>query len=177
MDRRSFLQTTGLGAAAALVSRSGVAAMPTTATAPAEPAPVKRLPMRSEVAESDTWNLASLYPSDEAWDKAFVAWQKMPEGYAAFQGKLGESAEMLKKCIEFDLAVSREGDKLGVFAQLKSVQDRLNGTYQRMLLRYEKAATDASQANSFINPEILAIPKAKMDQFLADPACSLIGFC
>ena len=30
MDRRSFLQTTGLGAAAALVSRTGVAAMPTT---------------------------------------------------------------------------------------------------------------------------------------------------
>ena len=170
MDRRSFLQTTGLGAAAALVSRTGVAAMPTTTAAPAESAPIKRLPARSEVAESDTWNLASIYPSDEKWDEAFVAWQKMPAGYAAFQGKLGESAEMLKKCIEFDLAVSREGDKLGVFAQLKSVQDRLNGTYQRMLLRFEKASSDASQANSFINPEILAIPKAKMEEFLEHPA-------
>jgi oligoendopeptidase F len=163
MDRRRFLQTSGLGAFAAIIGRpveTAFAAEPTATT-------VKRIPNRSEVNPSDTWDLTSLYPSNEAWDAAFTAWRDQAAGYAAFQGKLAESAESLAVCIKFDLEVEQIGERLGTYAHLKTTEDQANSTYQRMLGRYMQAASRIEQAASYIRPEILAIPAAKMDEFLS----------
>jgi oligoendopeptidase F len=166
MDRRDFLQTAGLGAAAAL------AVSPTMTAVAIEPqaAPVKRLPLRSEVKESDTWDLSSIFPSDDAWEEAFTAWKKQVGGYAAFQGKLADSAETLAACLKFDLDLDRAGDRLGTYAHLKTCEDQSNSTYQRMMGRYMQAASRVGQASSFIRPEVLAIPSATMDTFLQDAA-------
>ena len=120
MHRRDFLQTAGFcGVAAALMGRW------TSVAAKAEsPAPVRQIPKRSEVAEADTWDLSSLFPSDGAWDEAFAAWQKQIEGYAAFQGKLAESPETLAACLQFDLDVDRAGERLGTYAMLKTAEDQ-----------------------------------------------------
>jgi oligoendopeptidase F len=166
MDRRNFLQTTGLGAVVALASRSAEAA---PADEKEEPA-VKKLPSRSEVRQADTWNLSSFYSSDDAWEKAFDAWQTQIEGYAPFQGKLAESAEKLAECIRFDLEFSEVGDRLGTYAHLKVAEDQGNSVYQRMFGRYLQAASKAGQASSYIRPEILAIPADTMEEYLKSPA-------
>ena len=131
---------------------------------------MKRLPKRSEVDPANTWDLASLFAGDEAWDAAFAAWQKQIDGYAAFVGKLADSPQTLAACLQFDLDVDRAGDRLGTYASLKTCEDQGNGVYQRMQGRYVQAASLAGQASSFIRPEILAIPAEKMEQFLQDPA-------
>ena len=56
---------------------------------------VKRLPPRSKVKTEDTWDLASLYSSDAAWEKDFKKWQGEIAGYEKFRGKLGDSAQSL----------------------------------------------------------------------------------
>ncbi len=50
----------------------------------------------------------------------------------------------------------------------RSTEDTANSTYQRMVGRYQNAASQAAQAASYIRPEILAIPAAKIKKFLAD---------
>ena len=72
MDRRAFIQTTGLGVAAAIAGRSPA----TTLAASPKPPAVKRLPARSEVKPADTWDLSSLFARDADWETAFKAWQK-----------------------------------------------------------------------------------------------------
>ena len=62
------------------------------------------------------------------------------------------------------------GDRLGTYAKLKTCEDQSNSVYQRMMGRFMQAASRAAQASSFIRPEILAIPSAKMDEFLEAPA-------
>jgi oligoendopeptidase F len=165
MDRRSFLQASGFGAAAVVVGRSVLSAM----AADTPPVNVVRVPHRSEVAPADTWDLSTLFADDKAWNEAFVAWQEKREGYAAFRGNLGDSAEMLAKCITFDLEVSEAGERLGVYAQLKTTEDQANGEYQRMQGRFAQAASLMEQAGSFIHPEILSISPTKMDAFLKTP--------
>ncbi len=165
MDRRQFMQTTGVGAFAAMVGRSAEHARGDETL----PSAVKRIPSRGEVDPADTWNLATLFASDGAWDEAFAAWQKQGEGYAAFQGKLAESAASLADCLKFDLEIERVGERLGTYAHLKTTEDQANGTYQRMQGRFSQAASRIEQASSYIRPEILAIPAAKMDEFLATP--------
>ena len=135
---------------------------------------VKQLPPRSKVKTADTWDLTSLFPNDDAWEAAFTAWEAKIPQYATFQGKLGESAESLAACLTFDLEMDRTADGLGNYAGLKVAEDVGQSEYQRMHGRFMNIASRAGQAASFIRPEILAIPGAKMKQFLDSPA--LVSF-
>ncbi len=128
---------------------------------------IKKLPLRNKVETSDTWDLSSLFPHDEAWEKAFSAWEKRIRGYAEFQGKLGASAKTLAACLKFDEVLDLAAERLGTYAFLKTAEDTAESKYQRMQGRYMHAASQSAQASSFIRPEILAIPAAKMKDFLA----------
>jgi oligoendopeptidase F len=129
----------------------------------------KQLPARSKVKASDTWDLASLFPNDDAWETAFNAWEARIGEYAAFQGKLAEGPESLARCLQFDLDLDREAERLGNYAFLKTAEDVGESKYQRMHGRFMAVASRAAQAASFIRPEILAIPAAKMKVFLDAP--------
>ncbi len=172
MDRRGFLQTTGLTAVAAVAGRSTVNAQ--TSIDPekkdVKDAAVKKLPLRSEVKEADTWDLESLFPNDKAWEEAFAAWGKKLDGYTAFQGKLADGADTLADCLKFDLDINRAAERLGTYASLKSCEDQGNAVYQRMKMQFMQVASRAGQASAFIRPEILAIPDDKMKEFLDSPS-------
>ncbi len=129
---------------------------------------VKQLSSRSKVKKSDCWDLASLYSGDKAWDTAFTKWEKRIGGYANYQGTLGTDVKNLAACLKFDLDMDRQGERLGTYAFLRTAEDTANSTYQRMQGRFVGAASRASQAASYLRPEILAISKAKMKTFLAD---------
>lgn len=132
-------------------------------------AKVKKIPLRSEIKTGDTWDLTQLYPSDEAWEKAFETLHGKVDGYARFKGKLGESPETLKKCLEFDVEFEKEGEKLGSYAFLKASEDVANSTYQGMIARFTHLATQAGEAASYIAPEIQAIPEKKLKEMVNAP--------
>ena len=129
--------------------------------------PVQQVPPRSRVRPADTWNLASLFPSDAAWEQTFQTWQARLAGYAEFRGRLGESAQVLAKCLQFDLDLERQAERLGVYAFLKTAEDQTNSDYQGMLARYQNLATKAGEAASFMRPELTSLPAGKMNRLLA----------
>jgi oligoendopeptidase F len=129
-------------------------------------AKVKPLPPRAKVKPSDTWDLGSLYPNDAAWEAAFDKWSSQIPGYDAFRGKLGESAASLARCLRFDADFDRTGERLGVYAFLKTAEDQGNSDYQRMKGRFQHVSTKASEASSYIRPEVMAIPAKTMEKFL-----------
>ncbi len=99
-----------------------------------------------------------------------MAWERQIADYWRYQGKLADGAAMLAECLQFDEEFDRAGERLGTYAFLKTAEDTAESKYQRMQGRYLHAASQAAEAASYIRPEILAIPAAKMKQFLAD-AC------
>lgn len=129
---------------------------------------VKQLPLRSEVPAEDTWDLSRLYADDAAWEKDFAKLEKRMSGFARFQGKLGEGAESLAACFKFDRDFDRLGERLGTYAFLKTAEDATNSDYQRMQGRFMNVASQAGQAASFIRPEILSIPAAKLKAMLEE---------
>ncbi len=127
----------------------------------------KTLLARSRVKPEDTWDLSSLFPDDAAWEAAFLKWEKKISGFAKFSGTLSDSPKALAGCLKFDIDFDRAGERLGTYAFLKSAEDTANSTYQRMLGRHRSASSRAGQAASYIRPEILEIPAAKMKKFMA----------
>jgi oligoendopeptidase F len=129
----------------------------------------ERVPTRAEIPVENTWDLASLFPSEAAWEAAFAEWEKMIDGYLQFRGRLGESAEALAECLRFDTSVDRLGDRVGTYAFLKASEDVSNSTYRGLKARYIGVAARAGEQASYIRPEILAIPDERLAGFIKSP--------
>ncbi len=123
-------------------------------------------PKRSEVRAQDTWDLESLYTSDQGWLEHLSEYESKLEGYAPFQGTLGASAQRLADCLAFDFELDRMAERIGTYAFLRSAEDQGNSHYQGFVARYQSLATRAGQAASFVRPEILAIPDEILKSFL-----------
>ena len=130
---------------------------------------VKSLPARRDVPVADTWDLASLFPSDAAWETALAEWEAGMAGFAPFAGTLSRSPERLAECLAFDLAYDRSGDRLGTYAHLRASEDQAAAEAQRMVGRFQHVATRAGEQTSFMRPEILAIPAATLAAWLETP--------
>jgi oligoendopeptidase F len=134
---------------------------------------VVRLPERSEVDINDTWDLSSLFPNDDAWEKGLEEFEKQSSGYEKFRGKLSESAQTLADCLEFDSNLNRIGERVAYYAMLKTSEDQANSDYQGMMMRFQNIAVRAGEAASFMRPEILAIEDEKLISFLEEECLSL----
>jgi oligoendopeptidase F len=130
----------------------------------------KKLPARPDVPIGDTWDLASLFSSDKEWEAALADWEQRIPGFAAFAGTLGSSPERLTECLAYDIAVDREGDRIGTYAHLRASEDQAAAEPQRMLGRFQHVATLAGEKASFIRPEIMAIPPEKLAVWMELPA-------
>ena len=125
-----------------------------------------KLPARSQAKVQDTWDLASLFKNDVEWERAFAAWEKQIPRYDKFRGTLGYGAAALAKCLTFDSDFDRQGERLGTYAHLKTTEDMAASDYQRMMGRYEHAATLAAEAASFIRPEILSLSAKSLKEYV-----------
>ena len=134
---------------------------------------VVRLPERSEVDVNDTWDLGSLFPSDDAWEKALVEFEKQIPEYDSYRGKLGDDAKTLAECLDFDSKVSQIGERVAYYAMLKTSEDQGNSDYQGMMMRFQNIAVKAGEAGSYMRPEILAIPDEQLAAFLEEDCLSL----
>jgi oligoendopeptidase F len=130
---------------------------------------VKTLPARGAVQAADTWDLSSLFGSDREWEEALAAWEERIPGFTGFAGVLASGPRRLADCLAFDLAIDREGDRIGTYAFLRASEDQAAADAQRMVGRFQHVATRAGEAASFIRPEILAIPAATLLEWMELP--------
>lgn len=130
---------------------------------------VKKTLTRDEVAIENTWDLSSLYPDPEAWEKDFKKLAKKEEGFDKFRGTLAQGPKELLACLKFDTQVDRLGEKLGIYAFLKTTEDQANDDNQRRMARFQAVASKLGQAASYIAPEIQAIPAKRLQELMDDP--------
>jgi len=133
-------------------------------------ATVIELPSRAEVAVEDTWDLTYLFETDDAWTESLEKLASQVERYESFKGRLADSPDVLADCLQFDSDLERICDKLSNYAYLKTTEDQTNSTYQGFLARFRNVATKASEAASFIRPELLSIEEEKINEFLTHPS-------
>ena len=125
-------------------------------------------PKRSDVKTEDTWELETIYPTNEAWEADFTRVNAMQPGLSELQGRLGDSAQTLFEALKRRDAA---GDILGrmfVYAYMRLHQDSTDNTYQAMADRVTTLANDINTATSYQTPEILAIPQERLDAFLQE---------
>lgn len=128
-----------------------------------------KLPTRDEVAASDCWDLSSLYESQEGWQADFDTLTSKIDIFETFRGRLGESAQVIREFLDFDGEFDRMAERCGTYAFLRTTENQSDSDHQARKSRFQNLAVKASQASSFVRPELLSIEPEKMESFLNDP--------
>ncbi|CAD78748.1 MAG TPA: oligoendopeptidase F [Rhodopirellula baltica] len=132
------------------------------------PAATKLL-TRDEVAASDCWDLSSLYESQEGWQADFDTLTSKIDTFETYRGRLGESAQVIREFLDFDGEFDRMAERCGTYAFLRTTENQSDSDHQARKSRFQNLAVKASQASSFVRPELLSIEPEKMESFLNDP--------
>lgn len=126
----------------------------------------KQLLKRSEAAVEDTWDLSSLFKSDEDWQTEFVCLSKDIDRLKDYQGHLVDSADVLLEALEYNANSTRRLERLFVYAQQKLDTDTTDSVYQMMYGKVQNLDFRLTSISSFLKPEILAISPEVLAQYM-----------
>ncbi len=127
------------------------------------------IPIRSEVPESDQWDLKPLFQSAADWETDFVRLQQTFEGVAKFRGHVGDSAKSLAEVLEFEKQIDLLTDQLNQYAALCTAGDSADAEALSREARLDSLLVRVGEAFSFISPEIQVISDDLFEKFLAAP--------
>lgn len=123
---------------------------------------------RSEIPEKYKWDISDVYADYAEWEKDYQLIAKEISLYDSFRGRLGDSARILLKCLKFDDAMQEKLEYIWLYAKLKRDVEMQNEKAQAMWLDHSSLNTRVEAARSFISPEIISIPEARLDNFMAE---------
>jgi len=118
---------------------------------------MSEIPLRSQVAENDKWDLSSLYPCDEAWESDLELLKKKQEEAGKFKGTLGNSPARLLEAIKWLSSAYMLAEQVYVYASLKYSAESNDPENQRKFGLATQAYTDLAAATSYFDPEVLKV--------------------
>jgi len=123
------------------------------------------------------WDLSDLYATDAAWAAERDAIETALPGIAAYRGRLGESAATLRSALQTLSDLNRRFERLYTYASLKADEDLQVAANQERRQLAVALGAKLGEAGSWMNPEILALGRAKVEAFLAaDPGLGKFRF-
>jgi oligoendopeptidase F len=131
--------------------------------------PAPQIPLRSEVPETDTWDLTHIFKTEEEYRELFSELKNCYSNITELKGHLGDSPETLLKCLEFEKRLEQIAERLAHYSSLKNSEDSSNNENLSRRAELTNLLTKVHEAASYINPEIQTIPDDKFQRFLDDP--------
>jgi oligoendopeptidase F len=128
-----------------------------------------KIPTRSEIPDSDKWDLTLLFPTEQDYRCEFTRLQELYPEIVRYKTRLGESAKSLLECLEFEKSLDQIAERLGHYASLKNAEDSSNNDNLSRRAELTNLLTKVREAASYINPEIQQIPDETFQHFLEDP--------
>lgn len=124
-----------------------------------------QLPLRKEISEEFTWNLAPMYTDSSLWEQDFSHLLEELAKMEKYQGHLGDSSSALLQALEHRDKLYRTTEKIFTYAHLSSDVDTQNAEFQGMLMRAQGLFAQLQAVFSFFTPELLTIPQTKIKEF------------
>jgi oligoendopeptidase F len=123
---------------------------------------------RDQVEEKYKWNLADIYPSVDAWQADVDMMNAEVDKLADFKGTLGESSESLFKALNTGNDLVKTLWQAWIYASNLSNQNLNISENQALLQQMRALGTKFGEVTAYMEPEILQIPKEKIERFFAE---------
>ena len=129
---------------------------------------------RNEIEEKYTWDLTTIFPTDEAFEAELTQVSEEVKKAASLAGHLLDSADSLLTTTEIQLDLMRRIEKLYSYAHMKNDQDTRVAKYQEYQAKGMTLYSEFGQSFAFYEPEFMAITEEQYQVFLAEqPALQL----
>lgn len=122
---------------------------------------------RNEMNPNFMWDLTHIYKDKAAWEKAYTEAADAVAKLNAVKGTLGNSAESFKAGLDILAEASQKVELVYLYANLKKSGDNGDPENQDMEARAVSLYVAFSTAISFFDPELLAIPEDKLNEYLS----------
>ena len=123
---------------------------------------------RNEIEEKYTWDLSTIFPTDEAFEEELAQVSEEVKKAASLAGHLLDSADSLLTTTEVQLDLMRRIEKLYSYAHMKNDQDTRVAKYQEYQAKGMTLYSDFGQSFAFYEPEFMAITEEQYQAFLAE---------
>jgi oligoendopeptidase F len=132
------------------------------------PDPV-RVPLRSEVRESDRWDLSSLYKDESSWESGLKALDATAAAITEFKGRLASSQAVFAGALDFYRDVGLLSERLAYYASLRESEDEGDDASRGRSARYMASSTRVQAAWAWFEPEIQTLPDSFVAACLSEP--------
>ncbi len=122
-------------------------------------------PKRNDVPEKYKWNLSDMYPTINDWQSDIKKIETEINHFASCKGTLGESAQNLLDALNLYFAMLKTFSRAGTYAGNLSNEDVRISENQSLMQQLSSVGTKYGETASFFEPEILTIPKEKIEKF------------
>ena len=136
-------------------------------TSSAGTAPAPQLRDRTAIADRFKWNLTDIFSDWTSWQAAFEDLDRKIGEYAALQGTLAKGPEHLLEAMRLSDDIGQLTYKVWYFASLKYDEDQRDNTINARRQQVQILFAKANQASAWFNPELLKIPLATIQQWMA----------
>ncbi len=126
-----------------------------------------RVPARAEVPVEFTWDLTQVFADPTAWEHELNAVEQRAGELAAMQGTLANGPAHLLNALTLRDEVSRRLEALYVYALHLKDSDGTDPLGQGLFQRASSFAARIQAMLAFIEPEVLTIPAATIEEWLA----------
>ena len=123
---------------------------------------------RNEIEEKYTWDLRTIFPTDEAFETELAQVSEEVKKAASLAGHLLDSADSLLTTTEIQLDLMRRIEKLYSYAHMKNDQDTRVAKYQEYQAKGMTLYSEFGQSFAFYEPEFMAITEDQYKAFLAE---------
>jgi oligoendopeptidase F len=125
------------------------------------------LPAHNQIDPAYTWNAPSVFDSDAAWEAEYTAVTRDLGILKQYQGRLGEAPSVLAEAVAAVEALMQRAMKLYVYAGMGFAVDTNNQAAAKRNGRAQSLAGQALAAIAFLDPDLLAVGKAKLHAWIA----------
>ena len=120
---------------------------------------------RADIDKRYTWDLESIFPTEDAFIEAFENAKSYPEAYRSYQGKISQSANDLLAFLHMDDEADIALGKLVNYVERKSDEDTRVSRYQDLSSQVMTLLVSISGAASWFSSELLTISDQTMERF------------
>ncbi len=120
---------------------------------------------RADIDKRYTWDLESIFPTEDAFIEAFENAKSYPEAYRSYQGKISQSANDLLAFLRMDDEADIALGKLVNYVERKSDEDTRVSRYQDLSSQVMTLLVSISGAASWFSSELLTISDQTMERF------------
>ncbi len=115
------------------------------------------IPARREIPEEYTWDVASVFANDDAWEAEIRSVRERLEQVGRFRGHLGDGPQVLADWLEFAEGIQRSVGKIYIYASNLHAVDTADQEAAAKDSRVSTLYAQAMAALSFAEPELLSI--------------------